>query len=275
MSAGEIAFSPSRVGAMVSRYLHLLRSSWLRLLDIVYWPALQMVTWGFLQTYLARQPNAAPGTRATVAAGTLIGAILLWDILQRGQIGFSLTFLEEMWSRNIGNLLMSPLTSVEFVMSLMAMSVIRLLGGLAPVSVLAIWFFGFNLWALGLALAIFFANLILTSWAIGLLVAGLLLRFGMGAENVAWTVTFLLLPLCGVYYPISTLPVWLQPISWALPPTYVFEGMRAILVDHVFRGDLMLEAFVLNSLLFSAASVAFALLLRSARAAGTLLSMGE
>ena len=126
---------------------------------------------------------------AAVAAGTLIGAILLWDILLRGQIGFSVTFLEEMWSRNIGNLLMSPLRPVELLLALMTMSVLRLAVGLLPVSVLAILFFGFNLWGLGLALAVFFANLILTSWSIGVVVSGLILRNGMGAENVAWTVT--------------------------------------------------------------------------------------
>ena len=272
---GPKTFSLGRVGAMVTRYLYLLRSSWLRILDIIYWPALQMVTWGFLQTYLSRAPHGGTGATAAVAAGTLIGAILLWDILQRGQIGFSLTFLEEMWSRNIGNLLMSPLTSIELLLALMTMSVLRLLVGLGPVTLLAIPFFGFNLWGLGLALAVFFANLILTSWSIGLVVAGLLLRHGMGAENVAWTVTFLLLPLCGVYYPVATLPAWLQPISWALPPTYVFEGMRAILTSHIFRGDLMLEAFALNLLLFGFASLAFLLLLRSARRHGALLQMGE
>jgi ABC-2 type transport system permease protein len=269
------AFSPRRVGAMVTRYVYLLRSSWARVADLVYWPALQMITWGFLQTYLSRLPHAGTNGTGAMAAGTLIGAILLWDILFRGQIGFSMTFMEEMWSRNLGNLLMSPLRPVEFLLALASMSVLRLAVGIIPVSLLAIWFFGFNLWGLGLALAVFFANLIVTSWSIGLVVAGLLLRNGMGAENVAWTATFLLLPLCGVYYPVSVLPGWLQAVSWLLPPTYVFEGMRHVLIDHVFRADLMLESFALNLLIFGAAAIAFLVLLRSARAAGSLLQMGE
>ena len=140
---------------------------------------------------------------------------------------------------------------------------------------LAIWFFGFNLWSLGLALAVFFANLILTSWSIGVVVSGLILRNGMGAENVAWTVTFLLLPLCAVYYPVAVLPPWLQPVAWCLPPTYVFEGMRHILVEHALRLDLMAEAFALNVGLFLVATVTFLLLLRSARRYGSLLQMGE
>lgn len=270
-----LAFSPHRVGAMVSRYLYLLRSSVARIADLLYWPALQMVTWGFLQNYLAKSSGANSMDHAAMAAGTLIGAILLWDILLRGQIGFSITFLEEMWSRNVGNLLMSPLRPAEFVLALMTMSVLRLAVGLVPVSLLAIWFFGFNLWGMGLGFAFFFANLIFTSWAIGLVVSGLILRHGMGAENVAWTVTFLLLPLCAVYYPVATLPPWLQTLSWMLPPTYVFEGMRHLLMQRALRGDLMIEALALNAVLFGAGVVAFVLLLKSARRAGSLLQMGE
>ena len=268
-------FSPMRVGAMVTRYVYLLRSSWPRVLDLVYWPAVQMITWGFIQTYVSQGAAAAPPGRGAVAAGTLIGAVLLWDMLFRGQLGFSASFLEEMWSHNVGNLLMSPLRPLEFVLALMIMSLVRLALGVVPVTVLAIWFFGFNLWGLGLALGVFFANLILTSWSVGLLVCGLLLRQGLGAENLAWTIMFVLLPLACVYYPVSVLPTWLQPVAWALPPTYVFEGLRALLADHLFRGDLMLEALALNVVLFGAATIAFLALLASAREAGSLLQMGE
>jgi ABC-2 type transport system permease protein len=146
---------------------------------------------------------------------------------------------------------------------------------MVPVTILAIVFFGFNLWALGFALAAFFVNLILTSWSIGIFVSGVLLRNGMGAESIAWTIMFLFLPLTCVYYPVAVLPHWLQYVAWALPPTYVFEGMRALLIDHVFRADLMAEAFLFNSVLFAAASIAFLLLLRSARRQGSLLQMGE
>ena len=161
--------------------------------------------WGFLQLYIA--DNASFFARAS---GTFIGAVLLWDILFRGQLGFSISFLEEMWARNLGNLMISPLRPIEFVAALMIMSLIRLAIGMVPVSLLAIAFFGFNLYGLGLALAAFFVNLILTSWAIGILVSGLVLRNGLGAESLAWTIMFLLLPLTCVYYPVTTLPDWLQ-----------------------------------------------------------------
>ena len=265
-----LTFSPRRVAAMMLRYWYLLRSSWPRLVELVYWPMVQMITWGFLQFYVMQ--NAGFFARA---AGTLIGAVLLWDILFRGQLGFSISFLEEMWSHNLGNLMMSPLRPVEFIAALMIMSIVRLLIGMIPVTLLAVLFFGFNLWSLGFALAAFFANLILTSWAIGVFVAGLLLRNGLGAESMAWTIMFLFLPLTCVYYPVTVLPGFLQYVAWALPPTYVFEGMRALLIDHEFRADLMLEALAFNVALFAAASFAFLKLLQSARVQGSLLQASE
>ena len=269
-SDSGVDFSLNRVAAMVRRYWYLLRSSWPRILDLIYWPAVQMLMWGFLQLYVSQNVGFF-----AKAAGLFIGSVLLWDILFRGQLGFSISFLEEMWSRNLGNIMISPLRPVEFIAALMIMSIVRLAIGMVPVSLLAIAFFDFNLWSLGLALAAFFANLMLTSWAIGIFVAGLLLRNGMGAEGMAWTIMFLFLPLTCVYYPVSVLPDWLQYVAWSLPPTYVFEGMRALLIDHVFRADLMLESLALNVLLFAVASLAFLKLLQSARVQGALLQTGE
>ena len=269
-SPAHVTFSFRRVAAMVLRHWYLLSSSWPRVLDLIYWPAVQMLMWGFLQMYVSQ--NSGFFARA---AGTFIGAVMLWDVLFRGQLGFSISFLEEMYARNLGNLMMSPLRPAEFVAALMIQSIIRLAIGMVPVSILAILFFGFNLWGLGLALAVFFMNLLLTSWAIGILVAGILLRHGLGAENMAWSFMFLFLPLTCVYYPVATLPGWLQVFAWMLPPTYVFEGMRALLIDHVFRGDLMAQAFALNALVFAGGVIGFLLLLRSARQQGTLLQGGD
>jgi ABC-2 type transport system permease protein len=269
-SSSSLTLAPHRVGAMVLRYTYLLRSSWPRILELIYWPAVQMFMWGFLQLYLVQ----SAGFLAR-AGGMFIGAVLLWDILFRGQLGFSISFLEEMWSRNLGNLMISPLRPIEFVSALMIMSVIRLAIGMVPVTLLAIAFFGFNLFGFGLALAAFFLNLILTSWAVGVFVSGLVLRNGMGAESLAWTLMFVLLPLTCVYYPVATLPAWLQWIAWLLPPTYVFEGMRALLLEQVFRTDLMVEAFVLNVAYFAAAVYGFVRLLDGARRHGSLMQTGE
>ena len=265
-----MTLAPRRIGAMVLRYLYLLRSSWTRLLELIYWPAVQLFVWGFLQLYIAQHSGFFAR-----AGGVFIAAVLMWDILFRGQLGFSVSFLEEMWSRNLGNLMISPLRPIEFVCALMIMSIIRLAVGMVPVTLLAMAFFDFNVYSLGFALAAFFLNLILTSWAVGIVVSGVLMRNGMGAESLAWTVMFLLMPLTCVYYPVSVLPDWLQMIAWALPPTYVFEGMRALVMEQVFRADLMIAAFALNAVYFGTAVIVFLRLLESARRAGSLLTTGE
>ena len=129
--------------------------------------------------------------------------------------------------------------------------------------------------ALGLALAGFFVVLVLFAWSLGLIVCGMLLRYGLGAENLAWSLMFAVQPLGCVYYPVATLPTWLQPVAWSLPPTYVFEGLRSVLIDHVFRVDLMATGLALDAVMFIGAALAFVRLLDGARKAGSLLQTGE
>ncbi len=270
LEVGGPAASARRVGAMVKRYAYLIMGSFPRIIELMYWPLVQMLLWGFLQTHLARST-----TLYEQAAGLLIGSVLLWDILLRSQFGFSLSFLEEMWSRNLSNVLMSPLRPGEYVLSLMAISLIRLFLGLLPVVLLANLFFGFNLFSLGFALGAFFANLVFAGWTIGLIANGVVIRYGMGAESFTWVAVFFLLPVCCVYYPLATLPSWLQPIAEALPPTHVFEGMRALLIQKQFRADQMLIAFGLNIAYFSVAYIMFRYLLWQARIKGSLMQIGE
>src|SRR6201985_1058885 len=168
-----------------------------------------------------------------------------------------------------------PLKPIEFLIALMAMSLIRLAIGVIPMTLLAMFFFGFNLYGIGFPLIVFFCNLIFTSWSVGIFVSGLVLRHGLGAESIVWTVMFAMMPLACIYYPVSVLPHWLQVVAWALPPTYVFEGMRALLIDHRFRADLMLEALALNAGLLIVSAVAFLALLASARKQGSLIQDDE
>jgi len=254
-----------RIRALVRRYIYLLRSSGVRLVELIYWPFLQMLTWGFLQRYLSETTSPL-----AQAAGVLIGSVLLWDILFRSKIGFSTTFIEEMWSRNLGNLLISPLRPHELVAALSAWSVIRLSVSMVPVAIAAYVFFGFNLLDLGLPLVAFFAVLVLTSWSLGLISAGVILRYGLGAEELAWSLAFLLLPICCVYYPVSV-----KPIALALPPTHVFEGMRSILLHNTFDAKELWWAMGLNAIYLLAGYVTFSRFLASARVNGTLLRLGE
>lgn len=259
-----------RIHAMVLRHWYLLRSSGPRALEMVFWPLVQMLTWGFVQLHLAQTTSLA-----ATAAGLFVGGVLLWDILARSQLGFAMAFLEEVWARNLGHLMMSPLRSYELIASLVVVSLIKLAVSMVPVVVIAYLMFDYSLFSVGLPLAAFFANLVITSWSFGLVSTGAVLRYGLGAENIAWLMTFLMMPLSCVYYPVTTLPLWLQPFSWALPPTYVFEGLRAIVLHGEIRGDLMLWAFLLNLVYLAAGVALFRYLIESARNAGTLVHMGE
>jgi ABC-2 type transport system permease protein len=265
-----LAASAGRIFGLVLRYWYVIRSSWPRTAELIYWPLVQMLMWGFLQSYLAQTSSFA-----AKAAGLFIGAVLLWDVLVRSQLDFSVAFLEEIWSRNLGHLMMSPLRPAEFIAALMTVSLIKLLVAMVPVAFLAYFLFGFNVLSLGVAFAAFFANLVIMSWSLGLVSTGVVLRWGLGAESFAWLIVFVLLPICCVYYPVATLPGWLQPIALTLPPTYVFEGLRAIVLEGSFVGHLMVKAFALNVLYFIAGFAIFTYYLRSARIHGTLVQMGE
>jgi len=259
-----------RIVAMVLRYLYVLRSSWPRLIELAYWPTMQMIIWGFITEFLYTNSSWV-----AQAFGVLLSAVILWDVLFRGQLGFSLSFLEEMWARNLGNLFVSPLRPTEHILAMMAMSLIRTIIGVAPAALLAIPLYHYSIFDLGLPLVAFFANLVVMGWAVGLMVTGLVLRYGMGAENLAWFAIFALAPVSAVYYPVAALPEWLQWIAWALPSAHVFEGMRAILVDHVFRPGLLAAAALLNLGYIALGFVIYLRFFDLARARGLLLQVGE
>ena len=267
---GEARFSAGRVWAMLLRYLYILRSSWPRTLELLYWPTLQMLIWGFMSQFLRQNSSYV-----AQAFGVLLGAVMLWDLLFRSQLGLSISFLEEMWARNLGHLFVTPLRPYEWVLSLLAMSVIRVMIGVLPAAFLAIPLYHFSIFDMGLPLVAFVAVLMAMGWALGLAICGGILRHGMGAESLAWTVIFALAPLSCVYYPVTTLPGWLQPVAWALPSTYVFEGMRAVLFGHAFRTDYLLSAVALDVVYIVAGSLVFLIAFRDARRRGALLQMGE
>jgi ABC-2 type transport system permease protein len=265
------ALALRRIGAMVRRHLYLLKGSWPRLLELVYWPTVQMILWGFITRFLQGHTDLLTG-----AAGLFLSAVLLWDVLFRTQLSVSLLFMEEMWSRHLGHLFVSPLRPFELVISLFTMSVARVLIGVGGAALLAIPIHHFSIFdALGPALIAFFMNLLFFGWAMGLMIAGCVLRLGLGAESLAWALIFLIQPLSGVYYPIATLPAWLQQIAWCLPSAPIFEGMRAVLLENTFRADLLLHAILLNLVWLALAALVFLLLFRSARSRGLLLQVGE
>lgn len=260
-----------RIRAMLLRHLYLLLGSWPRLLDLIYWPTVQMVLWGFITQFLVGQSSWV-----AQAAGVFLSAVLLWDTLFRGQLGFSICFLEEMYARHLGHLFVSPLRPIELVLANFTVSLIRVLIGVGGASLLAVPIFHYSLvHTLGWTLIPFFTVMILFGWAIGLIIAGLVLRLGLGAESLAWAAIFFIQPFSGVYYPVETLPEAVRWIAWLLPAAPVFEGMRAVLVEHRFDGGLFLLAVGLLAVWLLVAFATFTLLFRSARRRGLLLQSGE
>lgn len=262
--------SARRVYAMVLRHLYILRGSWPRVLEMAYWPAVNMIMWGFTSQFFRHHSDWV-----AQAGGVLIGAVILWDVMFRGNLGVSLSFMEEMYSRNLGHLSVSPLRPHELVAAMLTMSLIRTVLGVMPAALLAIPLYHFSLFDLGLPLLAFWVNLMITGWAIGLAVSALVLRFGLGAESLAWVLIFAVAPLAGIYYPIATLPDWLRPVAWALPPAHVFEGMRSVMFDHLFRWDLLGSAAALNAFYVAVATALFLHTHHVARQRGLLLNVGE
>ena len=173
-------FSFGRVWAMLLRYLYILRSSWPRTLELLYWPTLQVLIWGFMSQFFY-----ANSSYIARAFGVLLGAVMLWDLMFRSQLGLTISFLEEMWSRNLSHLFVTPLRAYEWVASLLAMSAIRAIFGLVPAAILAIVLYHYSIFDLGLPLIAFALVLMTTGWAIGLAICGLILRHGIGAESLA------------------------------------------------------------------------------------------
>ena len=262
--------SAARVGALLMRHFYLWRGSWTRLFDLVYWPLLQVMVWGFMTQFLAGKSSWV-----AQAGGVFIGAVLLWDVLVRGQFGMTLSMLEEMWSRNFANLFVSPLRPWEFATALMSLSIIRSLIGVVPAALLAIPLFGYSIFSLGLPLLAFWTLLLVFGWGVGLALCGLLVRFGLAAESYAWASIFVLAPFSGVYYPISTLPGWLLPLAWSLPTTYIFEGMRGVMIDGSLDWRLLGGALLLDLVYIALGYASFLWAFRRARERGTLLASGE
>lgn len=268
---GGAGLAARRIWGMMYRHLALFRRSWPRLVELAYWPVLQMVVWGFVTAYVAGvQANAA-----SLAAGVLLGGVLLWEVALRSQMGFSISFLEEIWSRNLGHVFVSPLRPWELVAALVGMSAIRMLVGVLPAVLLAWLLYGFGLFSLGPVVVLFFAALMVMGWAVALGVTSLILRHGAGAEALAWSLMFGLAPLSAVFYPVSVLPEWLRPVALATPSAHVFEGMRAALTEGRIAWGHLGWAFGLDLVWLAAMAWLFMWQFRRARERGALLTIGE
>jgi len=213
----------SRTAAIVLRQLYLMRGSPARILPLFAWVAIDIVLWGFITKYLNSVSSA--GFNFVPA---LLGAVLLWDFFTRVMQGVTTTFLEDVWSRNFLNMFATPLSISEYISGLVLSSVGTSIVGLVVMIVLASAFFRLSFFSYGLMLVPFLLVLFLFGIALGVVGSGLVLRLGPAAEWFVWPIPALVSPFAGVFYPLATLPRWMQYIARLLPPAYVFEGMRRI-----------------------------------------------
>ena len=259
-----------RMYALSLRHLYVIRSSLPRILDLIYWPTIQIVLWGFISKFFTIHSDFYNHT-----IGIILSAAILYDFLFRSSISFNMLFLEEIWSRNFTNLFVAPLKVSEIIMALTVTALLRTLIGIIPAILLAAPFFGVSIFNLGPSLILLFLSLYLFGITLGLLVTSGLLRYGPAFENVAWSSLFLLAPLGCVYYPLSILPDWLQILAKSLPLVYIFEEVRSILLDNVVNYSNIVSALTLNLVYFTLAVGTFYLAFSGARKKGTLINVGE
>jgi ABC-2 type transport system permease protein len=240
-----------RIGAVTRRHAYVLQRAPQRWFDVVFWPVVDAVLFGSLGVYFSRQSGTGNAGVAYLLAG-----ILLFHVVFQAEISMATGFMEETWSRNLLNLMVTPLREIEYVFGVMLFGMVKLVLGVSTVALVALALFAFHITDVGPALIPIVAILLVVGWSVGLVVIGLILRVGQGAEILAWGLLAMLMPLSGVFYPVSALPGVLQPIAHLLPTTHVFAAARdAIAHRPVAWGELGLAA--VTSVLFAAASLAF------------------
>jgi ABC-2 type transport system permease protein len=259
-----------RIAALLSRHLYLYRRSFPRVLEIIYWPFVDLVIWGFITVYLEQYKGSLPSF-----VTFFLGALILWDVLFRAQQGITISFLEEIWSRNLMNLFASPLKPSEFLAATMLLSVAKVLAVSCVTVIAALLFYSFNVFVLGLSLVPFMLNLIVAGWCIGILTTGLIMRYGQEVEVLAWGLVFLFQPISCVFYPLRVLPQWLQAIAWMNPAAHIFEGMRAVITTGKFPLDELAWASGLNALYLAALVLWFHMMFATCKEKGLLVRVGE
>lgn len=231
----------TRTGAIVLRQYYLIRGSVSRLVPLFAWVGIDMVLWGFITRYL----NQVSGSGMNFVP-SLLGAVLLWDFFIRVMQGVTMAFFEDVWSRNFLNIFATPLSITEYLTGLVLSSVTTSSFGLGVMLLLATTAFGLSFFVYGVLLVPFLLTLFVFGIAFGILAVGMVLRLGPASEWFVWPIPALISPFAGVFYPLSTLPHWMQYIGRCLPPAYVFEGMRGILMGRQVSPLMLLSGVILS-----------------------------
>tara|TARA_X000000950_G_scaffold249223_1_gene308918 strand:- start:1911 stop:2702 length:792 start_codon:yes stop_codon:yes gene_type:complete len=261
----------NRIVALLIRYQNIALGSMPRLISIFYWPTVQILFWGFFTNYFYQINEFNIWSSLNV----ILSAVVLWDVLFRSQLGLSMSFFEELWSRNLPNLFITPIKDHEIIISLLLISFLRTILGLTPAIFFANYFFNFHLFELGLYLIFFFFNLTLIGWSIGLFVSALVLRHGQSFEELAWAIIFIVLPFSCVYYPLSSLPEIMQSFSSIFPTTMIFEEMRSLIFNSHVEYLNIIKIFCINIILLLLSSSFFLYTLNVVRKKGIMINQGE
>ncbi len=260
----------ARIGALVMRHIYLLQKSKARMVELAFWPTFEIVLWGFFSVYLAQMNGAN-----SMAAKFILGAAVLWCALSRGGAAMMISFMEEMWSRNLGHIFVSPIRSWEFIAGIIVVSSLRTAVGVAIAVLASVLLFSDVLISQGPVLLMHFSMLLVMSWSFGLISMGMILRWGNSAEWLTWMILFGIMPVCCVYFPLSALPHWLQVIALGLPAAHVFEGMRHVLATGDTGWSYLGWALGLN-IVWLSLTFAFAMnCLSHARKHASLVQQGE
>ena len=260
----------NKIFALSLRHIYLIKGSFPRILDLIYWPTIQIFLWGFISKFFTLSSSYYNNT-----VGIILSAAILYDFLFRSSISYNMMFLEEIWSRNFTNLFTAPIKLNEIIAALTFTAIFRTLIGLVPASIIAIPLFGISIFKIGTPLIFLLLTLYIFGVTLGLLVTAGLLRFGPSFENIAWASLFFLAPLGCIYYPIEILPDWLQIISKLLPLVYIFEEMRNILIYDMINYFEIAKAMLISILYFVFGVIIFHWSYSGAKLRGTLINMGE
>ena len=260
----------NKIFALSLRHIYLIKGSFPRILDLIYWPTIQIFLWGFISKFFTLNSTFYENT-----VGVILSAAILYDFLFRSSISYNMMFLEEIWSRNFTNLFIAPIRLSEIIAALTFTAIFRTLIGLVPAALLAIPFFGVSILKIGTPLIFLLITLYVFGVTLGLLVTSGLIRFGPSFENIAWASLFFLAPLGCIYYPIEILPNWLQVIAKLLPLVHIFEEMRNILIYNIINYYQILKAILISIVYFIMGIIIFYLSYAGAKNRGTLLNMGE
>ena len=255
-----------RISAIVMRFFFLHRRSVARVMEIFFWPVMNLLVWGFVTSYL--EELTLPRTVLF-----LLGSVILWDVLYRSQQGITLAITEEFWVKNIINIFISPISVAELLGAICIVGIIKSVVTTVFLALLAFFLYSFNLMETGPGLVLFLGNLLLFGWAVGLFTMALIFRYGRAGEALIWGVPFLIQPVSAVFYPVDVLPLWLQKVAWLLPSTYVFEGMRQVLATGVTDMFKLGVSFGLNLVYLLLGALYFGWMLRRVRKMGYLSRM--